>query len=276
MFKSLTKTTILFLFSLFTLSFSATSFTIGIKSSDDTKSQKDYATFIQLLSEKANAQITLKTFKSIDELSNALISGEVEFTIVSPTDYLKLHESAKINAIATKKNKGGTAYCQGTIIAGKDKGINTIVDLKGKSICYGPKGSFNKYYAALSAYKSNGFKEEDVKAEFGSSCGNIAGHIIDGKTDAGVICDYSWDAWVKKDNKEYTGKLIVVGKGPKLRDDAIAASPKVDTKKHEILVSALIALEGNEEIVKPPLKAKGFEKSTDKDYDELRNLLNNL
>lgn len=276
MFKTIARLSLLLLLSYSIVTYSNDTFIIGIKSSDDAKSQKDYANFNKLLSEKINAKITLKTYKSLDQLSNALKNGDVEFSIVSPTDYLKLHETAEVNAIATKLNKGGTAFCQGTIVAGKNSGIKTISDLKGKKVCYGPKGSFNKYYAALSAYKSNGIKEEDVEAEFGSSCGNIAGHILDGKTDAGVICDYSWDGWISKEKKEYTEKLVIVGKGPKLRDNAIAASPKVDHKKSEKLVTALLSLKGNEDLAKPPLKAKGFEKSTDKDYDALRNLLQNL
>lgn len=278
MFKSIFKKTVTLTLLSATVMFisAADNFIIGIKSSNDSKTQSDYATFISLLSTNTKSTVTLKTFKSIEELSTAITKGDIEFTIVSPTDYLKLNESSKVAAIATKLNKGGTPYCQGTIIAGKGKGIEKVADLKGKKICYGPKGSFNKYYAALSTYKTNGIKSEDVNAEFSNSCGNIAGHILEGKTDAGVICDYSWDGWVSKEKTEYTSKLVVVGKGPKLRDKAIAAAPKVDPKKSEKLVNALIALKDNPEIIKAPLKAKGFAKSTDKDYDELRNLLKSL
>lgn len=273
--NKMTKAALLIV-SMTALLWAGTATTLGIVSSDDAKAQGDYAPFIKLLKEKGDINVELKTYSTLEELETALKSGEAAFTFVSPTDYVKLNESAKVQAVATKLNKGGTPYCQGTIVAAKDKGIESIKDLKGKSICYGPKGSFNKYLAALAAFKENDLKESDLDAKFGSSCGNIASHILEGKTDAGVICDYSWDGWEAKDAKEYTEKLVVVGKGPKLRDKAVAASPKSDKKTIAALVKGLVALNGAEELIQPPLKAKGFAESTDADYDALREILKSL
>lgn len=249
---------------------------IGVKSSDVASVSEKYAPLKKLLEEKSGLKISVKGYATLEELSAAVKSGAASFVLASPTDYLKLHESAKAEVVATKLNKGGTPYCQGTIVAAKNKGIETVADLKGKKICYGPKGSFNKYLAALAAFKEAGLKESDMTSEFGSGCGNIADHIVNGKTDAGVICDYSWDGWNAKDKNPYAEKLQVVGKGPKLRDLAVAASPKTDKAVVTKIVAALLELKDAPEILAAPLKAKGFAKSSDADYNALREIVKTL
>lgn len=255
--------------------------TIGITARDDAVAQKDYAPFLKLVKEELGNDVVLKTYSDLVTLGKAIKAGSIHFSIISPTDYLKLNEAVGVEAVATKLNKGGTPFCQGTIIAAKDGGINKLTDIKGKTFCFGPDGSFNKYYAALTAFRTEGVTIKDLDAQYGNSCGNIAGHILEGKSVAGVICDYSWDGWEKKlksdpATEQPSAKLKIIGKGPKLRDKAIAISKKVDAKTRENFVNALIALKGKPEILNPPLKAKGFAKSTDKDYDGLRKIIKEL
>lgn len=259
----------------------AAQYSIGIKSSDKIKAREAYQPFIGQLNRVIDGKVDLKIYTSLEELGKALKTGKIQFAFSSPTDYLKLNDSYGAVAIASKLNKGNSPYCQGTIVTSRDSEIKSIADLKGETFCYGPKGSFNKYYAALSAFKENKLGKDDVKAEYGTSCSNIAGYILDGKTKAGVVCDYSWDGWVKEQQvqsstESLSSKLKIIGKGPRLRDDAISASEKVKKSIRKKFVSALLKLKGNPEILKAPLKAKGFAESTDDDYDLLRTVLTSL
>jgi ABC-type phosphate/phosphonate transport system substrate-binding protein len=249
---------------------------VGIKSSDPAGAQAQYAPFVKLMSEHTGQPVALKVCKGADELSRASAAAEVGFVIVSPTDYVAMKDTAALDAVATKLNKSGTPYCQGTLIAPKDKGAKTIGDLKGKRFRYGPKGSFNKYLAALVAFKQAGLKPGDLSGvSYGTGCGGIAQTILDGQADAGVICDYSWDGWVaKKDAK--VGRLAVIARGPKLRDTVVAATGKTDAATREQFVRGLLALKGNPTILQPPLKARGFARSTDGDYDSLRAVIKEL
>ena len=251
-------------------------FVVAVKSPDAAGAREQYAPFVRLMSEATGRPVTLKACGDCAELSRASAAGEVGFVIVSPTDYVSMKDSAGLEAIATKLNKSGTPYCQGTLIAVKGKGINRIGDLKGKRFRYGPKGSFNKYLAALCAFKQAGLKPGDLSGvSYGTGCGGIAQTILDGQADAGVICDYSWDGWVaKKDAK--VGKLAVIARGPKLRDTVVAATGKTDAATREQFVRGLLALNGNATILQPPLKARGFARSTDGDYDSLRAVIKEL
>jgi len=109
----------------------------------------------------------------------------------------------------------------------------------------------------------------------GGNCGGIAQTILDGRADAGVICDYSWDGWSAK-NDARVGKLAIIARGPKLRDTVVAASGGVDAVGRERFVRGLLALKGNPVILQPPLKARGFVRSTDGDYDPLRAVIRSL
>jgi phosphonate transport system substrate-binding protein len=228
------------------------------------------------MSENTGQPVALKVCKDTVELRRASAAGEVGFVIVSPTDYVAIKNPASLEAVATKLNKSGTPYCQGTLIAPKSGGVKTIGDLKGKRFRYGPKGSFNKYLAARHAFKHAGLAPGDLsEASFGTGCGGIAQTVLDGQADAGVVCDYSWDGWVaKKDAK--ADKLVVIARGPKLRDTVVAATVRSDSAARERFVGALLALNGNPTILQPPLKAKGFARSNDGDYDSLREVIKGL
>ncbi len=249
---------------------------VGIKSSDPAGAQEKYAPFIKLMSKNTGQPVGLKVFKDADELSRASAAGEMGFAIVSPTDYVAMKNTASFEAVATKLNKSGTPYCQGTLIAPKTGGVKDIGELKGKRFRYGPKGSFNKYLAARHAFKQAGFEPGELAdTSYGTGCGGIAQTILDGQADAGVICDYSWDGWVaKKDAK--VDKLTVIARGPKLRDTVVAATCRCDAAEREQFVEALLALNGNPTILAPPLKARGFARSTDGDYDSLREVIKGL
>ncbi len=249
---------------------------VGIKSSDPVAAQGQYAPFLKLMSEKTGQPVGLKVFKDAGELSRASAAGEVGFVIISPTDYVAIKNNASLEAVATKLNKSGTPYCQGTLIAPKAGGVSKIGDLTGKRFRYGPKGSFNKYLAARHAFKQAGFEPGQLAdTSCGTGCGGIAQTILDGHADAGVICDYSWDGWVaKKDAK--ADKLTIIARGPKLRDTVVAASDSTTPARREQFVGALLALNGNPTILAPPLKAKGFARSTDGDYDSLREVIKGL
>ncbi|MDP6542540.1 MAG: PhnD/SsuA/transferrin family substrate-binding protein [Phycisphaerae bacterium] len=255
---------------------SSSKIVVGIKSSDPAGAREQYAPFVKLMSENTGQPVALKVCKDADALCRASAAGEIGFVIVSPTDYVAMKNTAALEAVATKLNKSGTPYCQGTLIASKGKGVKGIGDLKGKRFRYGPKGSFNKNLAALAAFKQAGLKPGDLAGvSYGSGCGGIAQTVLDGQADAGVICDYSWDGWVaKKDAK--IGKLAVIARGPKLRDTVVAAAGGTDAATREQFVGALLALKNNPTILKPPLKARGFARSTDGDYDSLRAVIESL
>jgi len=249
---------------------------LGVKSSDPVGTQEQYAPFIKLMSKNTGKPVVLKVYEDAEKLSGASAAGKVDFAIVSPTNYVAMKNAAGFEAVATKLNKSGTPYCQGTLIAPKAGGVKGIGDLKGKRFRYGPEGSFNKYLAARAAFKQGGFEPVELSgASYGTGCSGIAQTILDGHADAGVICDYSWDGWVAK-NDAKIDKLTIIGRGPKLRDTVVAASGDVDAAAREQFVRALLALNGNPTILQPPLKAKGFARSTDGDYDSLREVIKGL
>jgi len=68
----------------------------------------------------------------------------------------------------------------------------------------------------------------------------------------------------------------MIGQGPKLRDMAVACSSCVKPELKKEFVDVLVELGGNSVILLPPLKAKGFASSTDKDYDLLRSVLKSV
>jgi ABC-type phosphate/phosphonate transport system substrate-binding protein len=251
--------------------------TIGVEAVDAAAAKQQYEPFLDLLAGQMDAPVALQTYISSVELGQAAAAGKIGFAIISPTQYLELRESAALEAIATKRNKGGTAYCQGTLIAAKGSNIAKVSDLKGKRMRFGPEGCFNKYYAGLHAMAQDGLDVEDLsEVSYGTGCTGIAQAVLAEQADAGVICDYSWDGWAAEDSP-LVEKLVIIGRGPKLMEKVIAAAAGTDAPTRERLVRALLAMkEADPVLMQPPLKACGFVSSEDKDYDSLRQVLKDL
>ncbi|MDF1555296.1 MAG: phosphate/phosphite/phosphonate ABC transporter substrate-binding protein [Deferrisomatales bacterium] len=254
---------------------------LGVKApaADPEEVRKVYAPFVKILGQRLGQEVVLEPHGNTADLGRAVQAAEIDFLLLSPTDYLEVHAASGAEAIASKLNKGGTPYCQGTIVTRRDSGIESIADLKGKRFQFGPLGTFNKYWAALAALMGSGLDaQRDVEVSgYGEGCDGIADCVLRGESDAGVICDYSWDGWTDRaEGQRYVEELKVLGAGPRLRDDAVAVAPHLGPDQRHRLVNALLSLDGEDALLAPPLKAKGFAVGSDTDYDELRSLMQRL
>lgn len=95
---------------------------IGVQANDVTLAEQGYAPLAARLADRLRREVTVSALPTADELGEACIHRKVDFVILSPVDYVALHESSKVDAIATRIGENGTPYVddQALVEAGLD------------------------------------------------------------------------------------------------------------------------------------------------------------
>lgn len=100
--------------------------------------------FARYMSDKLGMNAKVEIIPDVNTMLNKLDDGSIDFGYVSNLDYVKLKKQRDVNPI-TKVVKGGTSTYNAILLVRKDSGINTLDDLKGKSIAYTSKNSSHGY-----------------------------------------------------------------------------------------------------------------------------------
>ena len=90
---------------------------IGVKADDVTLAEEEYAPLAARLAERLDREVTIRALPSADSLGQACVNRELDFVILSPIDYVALHDSSRVDAIATRIGEDGTPYAESAVLA---------------------------------------------------------------------------------------------------------------------------------------------------------------
>ena len=189
---------------------------------------------IQLSADKIAAYLTKQlgrpvrsvTLTSYAAVAQALTAKTADLAWVGPLDYLISHEVNGAYPITCSVRGGALGY-KAFIIARKDSSINTVADLKGKSVVLGDVVSASSSLVPRGAMIKAGLNpDKDIKTVNISNQSAIALAVYEGKADAGAIYD---DA---RTNKEVTDKYPDILDKTKIiyTSDLIPCDPQIVRK----------------------------------------------
>lgn len=148
---------------------------------------------------------------------------------------------ATYDPIAKPLSPQNKSVYNGYFLVRADSDINSIEDLKGKTLLFGPKANAAKFLAPYATLKKAGIDiDEDLKEySFGGACPDIAMSVYLGDYDAGVTCGlYMAQMVYKKFNLETDLRVLTT------TDDVpywiFSASDKKDREKVEKVKQALL------------------------------------
>ena len=131
----------------------------------------------------------------------ALRSGKLDIAYLGPFSYVLAHElaNAEAFAVAVTKKTGRSAY-QSKVIARKDKGLQSLDNLKGRTFAFVDPSSASGHLFPKAGLMASGF---DVDKGFsrvifsGSHDASIMA-VANNKVDAAAVADRIFDSAVKK------------------------------------------------------------------------------
>ena len=215
------------------------------------------------LGEKTGLEVQFRTAPDIPAFEQRLASGEYDIAYMNPYHYTVFHESPGYSAIAKARDK----RIKGIIVVRKESPIERLEQLDGEQLCFPAPAAFAASILPRSHLKAIGI---EFIPKYVSSHDSVYSSVAKGFFPAGggVIRTF------RNTEPAIREQLRVLWTTPGYTPHAIAIHPRIDAATSGKLTAAIIGMEQDEAGRKllEAIKVKGFEKATDSDWDDVRNL----
>ena len=235
---------------------------------------------VTYLKEETGFDINLVVPRDSAKFERDIKNKDIDFALQDPHIYTGLVRLYDKNTLIRALTREGTTSQSGVVIARKDGGINTLKDLIGKTVMFGPKLSSARWVAAKLLFKENGINiDKDLRAySNGGCCEDVAFSVHLKAVDAGVVCDHFLEEHSEKQQElgVEAKQISVICKTKPVPTKVFAARQDLNNGIIIKVIQALLKLDN-----KKPEHAKilysaelgGFQKSKDEDYDNMRMII---
>ena len=219
-------------------------------------------------------KVTLAVPKNFNEFWSKLQSGDYDLVHYNQYHYIKSHKEMGYRVIVTNEEKGSKIIA-GALAVRKDSGINSIADLKGKTILFGGgKKAMGSYIAPTAVLKKHGLIEgKDYKVKFAknppSAVIGVYNKAADASGSGNVILRIKG-----VQQKIDTSKMKILAESEPFVHLTWAVSSKVNEEKASKIQDAMTSLKNTEKGKEILTKARvtNFHKVTDDDYTKVREI----
>lgn len=161
-----------------------------------------------------------------------------------------------IRPIARLTDKNGTTNLTGLFVVRHSDPANTVEDLKGYKIVFGPKDEAEKSSAAIAALKAKDIPvPKQIKTS--PSCSTAAVAVVEKEADATVISSYALSL-LEGCSTIDRGALRVVGQTSAVPFITVFATDAVSRKDENEIVEALLAVRNNKRLLARMESKAGF------------------
>lgn len=108
---------------------------------EPTSIYKDWKYLRDYLSQKTGMKVNLKVSADYRSAINDVGLGVADLALLSPALYVEARKDYCVNPLAAPSTPGGLAKDRCLLIAREDSGINSVLDIKGKSFAFGDEKS---------------------------------------------------------------------------------------------------------------------------------------
>ncbi|MBI5675393.1 MAG: phosphate/phosphite/phosphonate ABC transporter substrate-binding protein [Nitrospirae bacterium] len=221
---------------------------------------------------------------AIDTTSFTSEVEKLDFTHTNSLLYIILNRYHGVRALTADKQGGLGARSSGAIVTRKDSGINTVKDLKGKSMVFGPMLAPTGYLQQYDLMLKDGIDPEDDLSSYTIPTGTykhekIIYSVLYGKYDAGAFQMLDFERMIEegKINRE---DFRIVAEGDPIPYCTFGTAQKTNELLANALKKALMELKNEDtveidgEVVKVLKRARldGFEGMKDEDYNIVRDI----
>ncbi len=208
----------------------------------------------------------------------ALRSRRVELAFVHPVGYVLANREAGCQILVRDVWQGKTAYTARFYVR-KDRGIQRVEDLRGKTVAFvDPASSSGYIYPMVLLIKHGLVRERDPKSFFKDAL--FAGtheaalqSVLRGRVDAAASFDKAPELHLK--DPALIAQLGFVGETPAIPEAGICARPGVSAEALAKVKRALLSIKAPEhaELLKQIYDIDGFVEASDGDYQPVRDAM---
>lgn len=216
------------------------------------------------LSLKSGHRLEVETARDIPEFERRLAAGRYDFAYMNPYHFTVYHDDPGYQAVARQKNK----RIQGVFVAPRESPIDTLEDLRGKTLAFPSPAAFAASILPRGHLKKAGI---DFTPAYVSSHDSVYLAVSRGlyPGGGGVLRTF------RNTDPKAREKLRVLWKTDLYTPHAIAAHPRVSSTVVEAVRAAMLAMGGDPKggrLLKAISFKQGFEAARNEDWDDVRSL----
>lgn len=227
-----------------------------------------------MLSEELGIKVEGFTATNYVGVVEGLGSGQVDFGFIPPFAYVLANQESGAEVILTAIKKNGKATYQSQFLVGADSEIKDFQDIKGKTLAFVDPSSTSGYLFPGAYLINQGIDlEKDIKYV------NSGGHdkslqlLLNGDVD--VIAVFGEVIERYKDEFPDAGERTrILGFTEDIPGVSVTVKGDMDTELKQNIEDALLKIADTEEgasLIQDLFNMYGFQKSTDADYEVIRN-----
>jgi len=205
----------------------------------------EFEPLMTYLSDCIGQKVVLYVAKDYGDLRTQMESGAVDIGTFSPFAYVDAARGGKIRLIA-QCVINGTATYRGVIVARRDRGLNSLADLRGKRFAFvDPKSASGFVYPRALLIEKGITPESSFKETiFAGSHDKVIAAVLEGRADAGAV--YEDALAIAKSKGVPTENLVTLGRTAPIPHDAIAVRVGLDGALAKKIRAALVDLDKSE------------------------------
>jgi len=232
------------------------------------------------LEQETGLNVKVVVPEDLKTLEKDLRNGDIDFAFQDPYTYVELSKLYHPRFLLKAVTREGRTNQSGLVIVRKDSGIRNVVDLKGKTVMFGPKLSATTFMIAKLLFREKGVDvDQDLRAySHGKCCEDIAFHVYLKSADAGVVCDHFFEE--HSDMQQELGidpeAIMIIDRTKEVPMNVFSANLALSDDFIRRIDQALLRLDKEKSShakVLYPAELGGFEQARDEEYDDIRRLI---
>ena len=242
--------------------------------------RRRYKYITDYLSTKMDMNFTVEIMTNYGNISEAFIDGHADAGFFGSFSYVLTHAKAGIEPIARPIWPDNDSTYRGYIFVRKDSNIQTVKDMKDKSLVLVDKATTAGYIYPLFYFKYygiNNIKDYFSQISFANSHDAAAWAVYAGEADIGGAKSHIFNS-IMDEYPDFKEQMIVLAESSEVPSNGLAVrkdlNPAIKLRIKTLLLSLHKTLEG-QEILKN-FGALKFIKTSNDDYRVLYNMVNQL
>jgi len=242
--------------------------------------RRRYKYITEYLSQKMEMNVIVEIMANYGEISIAFQEDRADAGFFGSFSYVLTHVKSGIEPIARPEWLDGSSTYRGYIFVRKDSGIETVEDMKGKSLVLVDKATtagyiFQRYY--LKYYGINSMNDYFSRISYARSHDAAAWAVYSGEADIGGAKNHIFNSLEEK-YPDFKKQMLILAESPEVPSNGLAVRKDLNPALKLRLKTLLLGLHETDEgrKVLKNFEAIRFVETTDDDYEVLYNMVNEL
>ncbi len=242
--------------------------------------RRRYKYITDYLSQKMEMHVIVEIMSNYGDICVAFQEGRADAGFFGSFSYVETHAKTGIEPIVRPVWLDGTSTYRGYIFVRRDSGIETVKDMKDKSLVLVDKVTTAGYIFQRYYFKYYGINDMDnyfSKISFARSHDAAAWAVYTGEADIGGAKNHIFDE-LQEEYPDFRKQMLVLAESPEVPSNGLAVRKDLNPAIKLRLKILLLSLNETEEGLKvlKNFRALKFIETTDNDYTVLYNMVKDL